>query len=371
MKIVKFDIFQYRLPLLKSIAIHGKTLKLRKGFIIKLTNEHGISGFGEIAPLPVLSKENLKMAQKQILSLRKVLIDSTIPKGVTKLSGKFELWLKRYRLSSSVRCGIEMAVLNLLGNTKQTPFCRLVNPLSLQNISINGLLEGTETKVLQEARGMIKHGFRSIKLKVGNTSVDEDIEKVNTLKKIIHRHARLRLDANQNWALSTAIIFGKKIGTSTIEYIEEPLYNSSQITKFFTQTKLPVALDENLNLYTPREIGRRIRKLKGVKAIIIKPTLLGGFERSMQFIRAAKKLKIQTVISSSFESGIGLIALANFAACVSAPHISAGLDTIKWFKEDLLADNRILKQPNLKIDNLFVHQQNNINTRLLKKLSYE
>ena len=111
MKIARFNIFQYRLPLYHPIMIHGKTLKIREGLIIKLTNEQGIFAYGEITPLPVLCQESLDSVRNQAIELSRVLRGQSIPKGVEKLEGKFESWLGAYHLWPSLRFGLEMAVL--------------------------------------------------------------------------------------------------------------------------------------------------------------------------------------------------------------------------------------------------------------------
>ena len=45
---------------------------------------------------------------------------------------------------------------------------------------------------------------------------------------------------------------------------------------------------------------------------------------------------MKVVISSSFESGLGLNWLAFMAANLLKQQIPAGLDTAKWFKQDLI-----------------------------------
>jgi len=56
----------------------------------------------------------------------------------------------------------------------------------------------------------------------------------------------------------------------------------------------------------------------------------------MQFTREAHKLGMMPVISSSFESSLGILTLANLAAAAGDMHIQAGLDTLSWFEKDIL-----------------------------------
>lgn len=362
-KIVSLEIFEYRLALKKSLRIKNHSLKSRRGFLIQITNEKKIVGFGEVAPLPGLSREDLNRARNQLFMLRENLVGTSIPSDVIKLAGQFTRWLGRFDLAPSVRFGIETAVLNLLANTKKTPLCRLFEPLAPKNISVSGLLQGSKTQVYQEARRLLARRYKSLKLKVGKESLETDIAKVIALRKIIRNRATLRLDANKAWDFKTAVRFGKTIGLEAIDYIEEPLHNPKQLSEFYFQTKLPIALDESLRKLKLRDIGR----IKGLRAVILKPSVLGGFEATFKWIRAAKKLKIQSVISSSFESGVGQTALANLAVCCG--NFSAGLDTLKWFRQDLVKSKRSSACGVLNINLLSVTARD-INFKYLKPIKH-
>jgi O-succinylbenzoate synthase len=86
---------------------------------------------------------------------------------------------------------------------------------------------------------------------------------------------------------------------------------------------LPIALDEEL-------IGVQNRKelLEAIRPpyIILKPTLLGGFQATNLWIEAAESLGIKWWITSALESNIGLQAIAQFTASFSNP-LPQGLGT--------------------------------------------
>jgi O-succinylbenzoate synthase len=49
---------------------------------------------------------------------------------------------------------------------------------------------------------------------------------------------------------------------------------------------------------------------------VLKPTLLGGISRTLRFARRASRLGVQSVISSAYETGVGMSALVALAAGV-------------------------------------------------------
>jgi O-succinylbenzoate synthase len=126
---------------------------------------------------------------------------------------------------------------------------------------------------------------------------------------------------------------------------------------------LPVALDETVVRHGECEL----EKWRGAAAAVLKPTLLGGFEISMYLARKAMNLGMTPVISSSFESSLGLIALANLAAFVNENDVAAGLDTADWFLADVLDGPLPIEKGRLDLEraNAMVAQ---VNTNALRRL---
>lgn len=331
MRITEFQVLSFQLPLQPELKIRGQTLSVREGLVIELKNAEGAAGYGEISPLPGLSRENLAEAKQQIFKIQKLLLQQEIPQHLDQLNGKFEHWLKPYRLLSSVRYGLEMAVLNLAANTKHCNVRQLISKSEHERVPVCGLVSSTKENIAKEVKTMVEQGFRAIKMKIGQASIDDDIQTVRAVGDIIENKALLRLDANQSWNINKAIEFGNEIGCAAVEYIEEPFADKTQFDEFFMKTTIPIALDETLQKADFNEI----KSLAGVDVLVLKPMLLGGIEKTWHWMKQARQFGLAVVISSSFETGIGIMALANLASCVHVIH-PAGLDTLKWFKEDVL-----------------------------------
>jgi O-succinylbenzoate synthase len=70
------------------------------------------------------------------------------------------------------------------------------------------------------------------------------------------------------------------------------------------------------------------------RAVVLKPTLLGGISRSLRFASEAKALGIKVVVSSAYESGVGTGALVALAAMVGDEPV--GLDTYRRLADDVI-----------------------------------
>jgi O-succinylbenzoate synthase len=334
MKICTFEISRYTLPLIKPLAMMGSLLNERRGLLIRFQNEENHSGWGEIAPFPGLHPENLSAAEAQILHLQKILYGQSLPPGLPQLNGAFEEWLGKYKLFPSVRYGVEMAALNLLADAGKRPLCALLSPNYRDTVSLNGLLSGSPEEIHARLQLLIDEGYKAVKLKVGRQSVEEDIVLVQQVRKALPATVSLRLDANRAWSLEQALAFGEAVSDCVIEYIEEPLTDNSGLERFHTETGLSLALDETL----AETEAHSLRIPNGVAAFILKPALLGGFEHTTQFARLARQHHLKAVISSAFQSGVGLAADANLAAGLNDEDVPAGLGTYQWLKEDVLVE---------------------------------
>jgi len=329
--IAAFDVYRYSLKLNQALSLNGRNFEQRNGFIIHLKSDRGADGFGDIAPLPGVSKETLDESKTQIQALRASLCGQPISERFAALNGQLDTWLNGSSLYPSVRFGLESAILNLIANTKNIPLYKLIAKTNPAKIKITGLLSGSEDQIAAQAQGLIAAGFTELKLKVGK-DLEQAIAKVRKVNDIIYGKALLHVDANRAWTFDRALEFGKEIGCDAVNYIEEPFKDIEKIPEFFDETLIPVALDESVAQMAFDDI----KSIPGVDILVLKPTLLGGIEKTFQIIRRSEDLALDTVISSAFESSVGIVTLANLAGTVSHHSVAAGLDTFKWFADDTM-----------------------------------
>ncbi|MCK5214220.1 MAG: o-succinylbenzoate synthase [Candidatus Omnitrophica bacterium] len=355
-------VHRFSLSLYDSFPNKSKEFASRDGLIIQMTDDEGHVGLGEIAPLPGFSPETLNEAEAQTIKLKVRLEGEDIPDNIDRLDGTLRNWLNYYKLLPSVQCGIEAACLTLKARETGKSLARLINDNAEQIINVNGLLYGDEQNILRQAKQMREAGFRTIKVKIGHLTVKKAAQLVRMLGEETHEQALIRLDVNQAWNYEQALEFAGTVGLMTIEYIEEPFKDIKKIPEFYERTMIPVALDESLLTRSLDDI----RHIDGIDVLVLKPTILGGLEKTWQIAQFAHVIGLKAVITSSFDSSLGLYTLAQIAA--NLPHyVSYGLDTIKFLKED------VLKKP-IKIDNgqidirQFSFDPSEINFDILKRV---
>jgi O-succinylbenzoate synthase len=180
------------------------------------------------------------------------------------------------------------------------------------------------------AAALADAGHRAIKLKVGAAGPEQDVETVAAVAAAAPGVA-LRLDANRAWTVPQAQTIVARIAATgaPVAYVEEPLAEGDCLTA----SPLPQALDETLVALGATASLARLDASPRPAAIVLKPMLL-GFVATVRLMRAARARGIAPVISSSFESGLGLRLAAAIAA--SSGEV-AGLGTAPWFAADTVA----------------------------------
>ncbi|UCG61598.1 MAG: o-succinylbenzoate synthase [Candidatus Zixiibacteriota bacterium] len=332
MKISILKLYRYHLPLTNVLRTVKSESDRREGLLVELKDANGNIAYGEIAPLEGFSKENMPQAVEEVSSIRSRIIGDELPAGLEGLNGGFDLWFNRYSLSPSVRFGLESAVMELIARGKDQSLATLLGVARSAAIKVCGLLSGSTDDILSKARAAAESGFSCVKLKVGHLSVSEAAKVVGDVRNHLGNSSALRVDANRAFAIDHALEFMNRIKAFDVEYVEEPARNLNQLRKLLSEKpgSVGVALDESLSEIRPEDLSLGYH----VKAIVIKPTML-GLERACRFARSAAANRIAAVISSSYESSVGMRVLAAMAAAF-APDVPAGLDTVDLFAEDLL-----------------------------------
>jgi len=348
-KITKFNIYRYAIPLISPIQIKHLKLKKRIGFIIEIEDETENTAYGEVAPLPGLHKEDMLSSLQQLKKLRSEFLNKELPSNLGRLEGEFEDLLSDYNLYPSVRFGIEMALSNLkINNSKQSiiPFY----DSSIDNsIRLNGLVTGSREEIIKKVLEYLSNGYSAIKVKVGHKNIEEDVGIINAVVPLCKNRANIRLDANRAWSLEDAVDFGTRVEPKAIEYIEEPVKNSMDLSEFYYETKIPVALDETL-VEKPCDF---LEEFDWLKAIIIKPSVIGGFEKAKKWTVNALKHDIDPIFSNAFLSGVGLASIAKLVTTLKLNHLAMGLETFKLFKIDLPVEPFTVNNGQISVNDIY------------------
>jgi len=229
----------------------------------------------------------------------------------------------------SIQFGVETAFRSL---QSENPFVLFPSEFTdgKKNIPINGLVwMGEESFMKQQIEEKLASGFSCIKLKIGAIDFQKELELLRFIRSNFSpEKIEIRVDANGAFNINNAL--GKLIQLNEFQLhsIEQPIQKNQtdSMSVLCKKTPLPIALDEELiGVFSLSDKENLLREIMP-QYIILKPSLVGGFRGSEEWIALAEKYNIGWWITSALESNVGLNAIAQWTYTLGNP-MPQGLGT--------------------------------------------
>ncbi|MBF0693665.1 MAG: o-succinylbenzoate synthase [Flavobacterium sp.] len=280
--------------------------------------EHqGRKGVGECGILRGLSYDDRDGYEQKL-----EWVCQNISKGAHFLWDELKEW-------PSIQFGVESAFASL---ESVNPFILFPSKFTSgdDSISINGLVwMGSKEAMLNQITEKIKSGFSCIKLKIGAINFDHELQLLEYIRaKFDANEIEIRVDANGAFSYNDALDKLNKLAGFQLHSIEQPIAKNQHdsMSVLCKSTSLPIALDEELIGVTDLQGKGHILDRIKPQYIILKPSLVGGFRGSQEWIDAATERNIGWWITSALESNIGLNAIAQWTYTLKNP-MPQGLGT--------------------------------------------
>ncbi|AXG74676.1 o-succinylbenzoate synthase [Flavobacterium arcticum] len=242
--------------------------------------------------------------------------------------GVEQLWQELIEFPS-IQFGVEMAFHSL---ESESPYLLFPSDFTKgkKNISINGLVwMGDEQFMKQQIEEKIQQGFNCIKLKIGAIDFQKELDLLAAIRANFDAETiEIRVDANGAFGANNALSKIIQLSEFKIHSIEQPIkkkqYDSMSV--LCLSAPIPIALDEELiGVFGNDDKKALLQKIKP-QYIILKPSLVGGFHGTQEWITIAEALNIGWWVTSALESNIGLNAIAQWTFLKNSP-MPQGLGT--------------------------------------------
>ena len=215
----------------------------------------------------------------------------------------------------SIQFGLEIAFQSLQSDT---PFLLFPSDFTKgrKSMLINGLVwMGTEAFMKEQIDEKLAAGFSCVKLKIGAINFDQELQLLRYIRaEFPAEQIEIRVDANGAFNPENALNKLIQLSEFKLHSIEQPIQknNSDKMAELCKITPMPIALDEELiGVFSLADKEALLMKIKP-QYIILKPSFVGGFRGTTQWISLAEKYHIGWWITSALESNIGLNAIAQW-----------------------------------------------------------
>jgi len=322
---MKLRFARYSLPLRAPLATAHGTLQRREGLQIWLG-----AGRGEAAPLPAFGTESLPECEAALEAAGVALAHARVPENVGDVEGLTG------NLPRAARFGVELALLDDLARRRGMPLAKLLSRNAVPEFAVCALLGSSEPAALaREARAAAQRGFRSLKLKVAQGALEDDLARAAVVRDAAGPEVRLRIDANGGWNEEKALSALRRLSPLGIELCEEPAGDLRALRRLKGATNVPIAADESFAASSHRE-----EVFECADVVVLKPALLGGLLSTLRWARRAREHGMKPLVTSALDGAIGRAGAAHLAAAIlgdgAAP--DPGLATGGFLAEDLCED---------------------------------
>ncbi|MBM3274307.1 MAG: mandelate racemase/muconate lactonizing enzyme family protein [Candidatus Sericytochromatia bacterium] len=305
-------------------------LAVRRGYRVDVMDDAGLTGTGEIAPLPEAGTER-PSASKRAATAACALPAKDREGDLASIGPLLDELGLTHRVPAA-RAGFELALLDLAAKRKG---CRVADLLSNGAaplpVPISALAAGeTDAELAKRAAGAVRGGIGTLKLKVGSRPLRDDIRRAAAIREAVGMQVKMRVDANRAWPLEEALAALASLREVEPEFVEEPCTDLLGLLAVAPDSGVPIAADESAR----PSASALLTGPRRPQFLILKVPPMGGLLPAWEVARRAEGAGVRVVVTSCLESPIGLagalhLASALQAATPDAP--AAGLGTLELF----------------------------------------
>jgi o-succinylbenzoate synthase len=256
--------------------------------------------------------------------------------------GKDALYAQLTRFPS-IQIGVEIAFLSFESDNLFSIFPSEFTRANAA-IDINGLIwMGDKSFMKEQIAQKLSEGFSCIKMKIGAIDFKTEINLLRSIRsEFSASEIELRVDANGAFSPKDALEKLQLLSELQLHSIEQPIKQKQwqEMAALCKETPLPIALDEELigvvNLSEKKQLLETIQP----QYIILKPSLIGGFTGSDEWISLAEQYNIGWWITSALESNVGLNAISQYTFTKNVK-LPQGLGTGSLYNNNIPSPLRI------------------------------
>jgi len=291
----------------------------RELVLVALSDEDGITGYGEAAPLEAYDGVNTERVQLALERYVPVLAASEGRNGAQLIDACREVEDLPQALAA-----VDLALWDRAGRRAEKPVAALLSDDAAASVPVNATLTALDRAgAAEQAATAVGEGFDCLKLKVG---VGDDAGRVAAARAAAGPRVSLRLDANGAWSASEAIAAIDALSPAGLELVEEPTHGVHAMRAVRERVAVRVSIDE-----TAAELGALTAGV--ADAVCLKISRCGGIGGLLAAAALVRASGAEVYLASTLDGPLGVAAALHAAAALASrgpvPH--CGLATLELF----------------------------------------
>jgi L-Ala-D/L-Glu epimerase len=304
-------------PLQTAYGVLGE----RDLLAVSLTDEDGVVGHGEAAPLQPYDGVSIERTQRALDSYAPVLEQAGRLNGAQLIDA-----CRRVDDLPQALAAIDLAMWDRAGRVRGLPVAALLTDDPAEHVPVNATISSLDRAgVAEQAALAVRRGFDCLKLKV---AVGDDAGRVAAARAAAGPEVALRLDANGGWQVEEAVRAIEALAPAGLELVEEPVHGLHAVREVRERVAVRVSIDE-----TAAEHGALGAGV--ADAVCLKVSRCGGIGGLIAAAALVRASGAEPYVASTFDGPLGVAAGVHAAAALASrgavPH--CGLATLGLFAE--------------------------------------
>jgi muconate cycloisomerase len=333
------DVMLIDLPTIRPHQLSVTTMRRQKLVLVRIRAADGIAGWGEATTIGGLaygeeSPESMRVNIETYMAPLLLGADATSP-GARMRDLRSHLQGNRFAL-----CAIETALFDAQARRLGVPLSDLFGGRVRDSLPVAWTLASGDTaRDIAEAERMLEQKrHRIFKLKIGARDVRADVAHVAAIKRALGDQASVRVDVNQAWSETDAMLGMGMLEQAGVDLVEQPIAagNDEGMRRLRAMNRIPLMADEAL--HGPAD-AFRLAERRAADVFAIKITQSGGLRGAQQVAAIGEAAHIGLYGGTMLEGAVGTIASA---------HLFATFPELAWGTElfgPLLLTEEILRTP--------------------------
>jgi L-Ala-D/L-Glu epimerase len=284
------------------------TMHYAQNILIKVYCSEGIVGIGECSAFPMIVGET----QNTCFEMAKDFANLWKGKNALDMEARINELHLFTAGNSTIKSAFDMALYDIAAQYANLPLYKYLGGSAKDMLTDITVGIATPEVMAEQAAAFVKQDATILKIKLGK-AVADDVARIKAIRQAIGNSVTIRIDANQGWSQTDALIALTALGEYNIEFCEQPMrtYNDAYLPELVKQSPIKIMADESV--YNHHDAQRQI-ETKSCDYINIKFAKSGGIHEAIKIAEVAVKHNIFCMMGGMLESRVALTAFAHFAA---------------------------------------------------------
>jgi L-Ala-D/L-Glu epimerase len=317
---VRLSVQRYCLRLRQPLQSSYGAVNERELLAVSLTDDDGVTGYGEAAPLQPYDGVSLERVEQALERYRPVLEHSAGMNGAEIVDT-----CRRADDLPEAFAAIDLALWDRAGRLAGRPVASLLTDTPAARVPVNATLSALDRRgAAEQAAHAVECGFGCLKVKVGT---GDDAGRIAAVRAAAGKHAALRIDANGAWSVEQAVRAIEALSPAGLELVEEPVHGLARVREVRERVATRVAIDE-----TAAEHGALTAGV--ADAICLKIARCGGISGLLAAAALVRASGAEVYVASTLDGPLGIAAGVHAAAALASrgPLPACGLATLGMFE---------------------------------------